>query len=53
MPADPDQTVTIVTSRAIRAGREEEFERWVEGLKNLQLAACAVTDPAIQSEIIL
>jgi hypothetical protein len=38
MPADPDQTVTIVTSRAIRAGREEDFERWVEELNRI---ACA------------
>ena len=50
MPADPDQTATIVTSRAIRAGRdqygigherrghagrEQDFERWVEELNRL------------------
>ena len=39
MPADPDQTATIVTSRAIRAGREEEFERWVETLGHLARVA--------------
>lgn len=39
MPADPDQTATIVTSRAIRAGHEEEFEGWVEELNRLALAA--------------
>jgi antibiotic biosynthesis monooxygenase (ABM) superfamily enzyme len=39
MPADPDQTTTIVTSRAIRAGREEDFERWVEELDRLARAA--------------
>ena len=39
MPLDPDQTATIVTSRAIRAGREEDFERWVEQLQRLARAA--------------
>ncbi|WP_174280043.1 hypothetical protein [Sphingomonas bacterium] len=39
MPIDPDQTATIVTSRAIRAGREESFERWVEELNRLARAA--------------
>jgi antibiotic biosynthesis monooxygenase (ABM) superfamily enzyme len=39
MPADPDQTVTIVTSRAIRAGREEDFERWVDELNGIACAA--------------
>ena len=39
MPADPDQTATIVTSRAIRAGHENEFERWVEQLNRLARAA--------------
>jgi antibiotic biosynthesis monooxygenase (ABM) superfamily enzyme len=39
MPADSDQTVTIVTSRAIRAGREEDFERWVEELNHIECAA--------------
>jgi antibiotic biosynthesis monooxygenase (ABM) superfamily enzyme len=39
MPADPDQTVTIVTSRAIRAGSEEDFERWVEELNRIACAA--------------
>lgn len=39
MPADPDQTATIVTSRAIRAGHEEEFERWVEELNRLARSA--------------
>ena len=39
MPADPDQTVTIVTSRAIRAGHEEDFERWVRDLDHLARAA--------------
>lgn len=39
MPVDPDQTATIVTSRAIRAGYEEDFERWVEKLNRLARAA--------------
>ena len=39
MPKDPDHTATIVTSRAIRAGREEDFERWVEELNRLARAA--------------
>ncbi len=39
MPSDPDQTATIVTSRAIRAGREEDFETWVDGLYSLARAA--------------
>jgi antibiotic biosynthesis monooxygenase (ABM) superfamily enzyme len=39
MPANSDQTVTIVTSRAIRAGCEEDFERWVEGLNLITCAA--------------
>ncbi len=39
MPLDPDQTATIVTSRAIRAGHEQEFERWVEELYRLARAA--------------
>ncbi len=39
MSADPDQTVTIVTSRAIRAGHEEDFERWVAELNRLARAA--------------
>jgi hypothetical protein len=39
MPVDPDETATIVTSRAIRAGYEEEFERWVEELNRLARAA--------------
>jgi len=39
MPVDPAQTTTIVTSRAIRAGYEAEFERWVEELGRLARAA--------------
>ena len=39
MPADPDQTATIVTSRAIRAGHKEEFDQWVDELDRLALAA--------------
>jgi antibiotic biosynthesis monooxygenase (ABM) superfamily enzyme len=39
MPADPDQTATIITSRAIRAGREEDFEQWVKELNRLARAA--------------
>ncbi|MBD8680135.1 antibiotic biosynthesis monooxygenase [Sphingomonas sp. CFBP 13720] len=39
MPADPDQTVTVVTSRAIRAGHEEDFEQWVKELNRLAHAA--------------
>lgn len=39
MPADPDQTVTIVTSRAIRAGHEEDFEHWAERVNQLARAA--------------
>lgn len=39
MPIDPDQTATIVTSRAIRAGHEQDFERWVAELNRLACAA--------------
>ncbi|WP_260600117.1 hypothetical protein [Sphingomonas endolithica] len=39
MPADPDQTATIVTSRAIHGGHEEEFERWAKELMRLARAA--------------
>lgn len=39
MPADPEQTVTIVTSRAIRAGHEEDFEQWVAELNRLARTA--------------
>ncbi len=39
MPIDPDQTATIITSRAIRAGHEQEFERWVEELNRYARAA--------------
>lgn len=39
MPADPAQTTTVVTSRAIRAGREAEFDRWVDELNRLARAA--------------
>lgn len=39
MPADPDQTATIVTSRAIRAGHEADFARWAEELNRLACAA--------------
>ena len=39
MPIDPDQTATIVTSRAIRAGHEQDFERWVEELNRLARVA--------------
>ncbi len=39
MPIDPDQTATIVTSRAIRAGHEQDFERWVEELNRHARAA--------------
>lgn len=46
MPADPDHTTTIVTSRAIRAGREDDFERWVEELGRLARAA-----PGYRAEI--
>ena len=39
MPADPDQTATIVTSWAIRAGREGDFDEWVEELSHLACTA--------------
>ncbi|UYY77043.1 antibiotic biosynthesis monooxygenase [Sphingomonas sp. R1] len=39
MPADPPQTATVVTSRAIRAGHEQEFEAWVETLQRLARTA--------------
>ena len=39
MSADPDHTITIVTSRAIRAGREQDFEQWVGELNRLARAA--------------
>jgi antibiotic biosynthesis monooxygenase (ABM) superfamily enzyme len=39
MPVDPDTTATIVTSRALRAGYEGDFERWVEELNRLARAA--------------
>ena len=39
MPADPDQTATIVTSWAIRAGREGDFDEWVEELSRLACTA--------------
>ncbi|GGE90423.1 hypothetical protein GCM10011404_24220 [Sphingomonas prati] len=39
MPADPDQTATIITSRAIRVGHEEDFERWVSELNRLARTA--------------
>lgn len=39
MPIDPDQTATIITSRAIRAGHEQDFERWVEELNRHARAA--------------
>ncbi|MCT8003383.1 hypothetical protein NZL82_16020 [Sphingomonas sanguinis] len=39
MPADPEQTATVITSRAIRAGHEQEFERWVTELDRLARAA--------------
>ena len=39
MPADPDHTATIVTSRALRAGHEAEFERWIDELNRLARAA--------------
>ncbi|MGK6325444.1 antibiotic biosynthesis monooxygenase [Sphingomonas sp. DT-51] len=39
MPVDPDQTATIITSRAIRAGHEQEFEEWVGELDRLVRSA--------------
>jgi antibiotic biosynthesis monooxygenase (ABM) superfamily enzyme len=39
MPADTPQTATVVTSRAIRAGHEEDFERWAAALQGLALEA--------------
>ncbi|SFK27591.1 hypothetical protein SAMN03159338_3800 [Sphingomonas sp. NFR04] len=39
MPADPPQTATVVTSRAIRAGHEQDFERWAAALGDLAEAA--------------
>ncbi len=39
MPADPPQTATVVTSRAIRAGHEQDFERWAAALNALAEAA--------------
>jgi antibiotic biosynthesis monooxygenase (ABM) superfamily enzyme len=39
MPIDPDQTATIITSRAIRAGYEQDSERWVEELNRHARAA--------------
>ncbi|MDQ1157367.1 antibiotic biosynthesis monooxygenase (ABM) superfamily enzyme [Sphingomonas sp. SORGH_AS 950] len=38
MPLDPEETATIVTSRAIRAGHEEDFERWAAELDRLARA---------------
>ncbi len=35
MPADPAHTATVVTSRAIRAGHESDFEHWAETLNRL------------------
>lgn len=39
MPLDPDATATVITSRAIRAGHEQDFERWVQRLNVLASAA--------------
>ena len=39
MSADPEQTTTVVVSRAIRAGREQDFERWGAELNRLARAA--------------
>lgn len=33
MPADTDQLATVVISRAIRAGREDAFDTWVERIE--------------------
>lgn len=46
MPKDPDQTATIITSRAIRAGHEDDFDHWVEELGRLARAA-----PGYRAEI--
>lgn len=39
MPIDPAHTATVVTSRAIRAGHEQDFEQWVTELNRLARAA--------------
>ena len=39
MPADAPQTATVVTSRAIRAGHEQDFEHWAAALGDLAEAA--------------
>lgn len=39
MPADPDETTTVVTSRAIRAGHEDAFDSWAQELNRLAQAA--------------
>lgn len=39
MPLDPAATTTVITSRALRAGHEADFERWVEQLNALASAA--------------
>lgn len=41
MPVDPEQTTTIVFSRSISAGREQDFDAWVEELYRLARAAPA------------
>lgn len=46
MSIDPEQTATIVVSRAIRAGHEDDFDRWVKTLDDLARSApgyrCAI-----------
>lgn len=39
MPADPEQTATIVISRAVRVGHEEAFSAWVDRLDRLAAGA--------------
>jgi len=39
IPIDPARTATVVTSRAIRAGHEQDFEQWVTELNRLARAA--------------
>jgi antibiotic biosynthesis monooxygenase (ABM) superfamily enzyme len=39
MPIDPAHTATVVTSRAIRASHEQDFEQWVTELNRLARAA--------------
>lgn len=39
MPADPEQTATIVISRAVRVGHEDTFGAWVDRIDRLATGA--------------